>query len=566
MDNNAAVMVRAALIMNARDSKKQGMELLEKMIRDNSRRQNEIYLKLFPPVRPDRDATHISSLIDKKSAELMRLHDAIKTHEADLNASVSLSQLRKDCATTYAELERLRSLLSPIRILPVELLGEIFLLASATKKASLSTLIITHVCASWRNIAISKPELWSSLKLEPHHFSSGSRDIFSLAKLWLERSGNQPLRLHIRPEDNPMEIPTGPTPDDLFIQLVHLYCPHFARWQDIFLAYPRFFADDEELFSQIPPDASFRCLESFGLISDGISTSDMTNFPPLLTRAPKLTKVTWVVGLSDRDPSFSYAQLTRLTVGGQYSLERALIMLYYGTDLRSVEFKVSIKRIDIATDFVPVVNESLQQLALTCMGNASVFFELLTLPALQDLQITKAHSWLDTTISWLRQGTFIEFLSRSKCRLTNLVIVDFIMTSEELVILLRLSPSLVRFHIESFRARFVTNRVLEALVYPAEDSVALVSPDAADSSLVICPFLRQLYIVGCLSATDGILARMVESRCPPPPGLARLELGVFGLDSTKSPGDYSRILALNGIHDNVDFTILDESIGSTDGG
>ncbi|KAJ7016976.1 hypothetical protein C8F04DRAFT_1158562 [Mycena alexandri] len=96
----------------------------------------------------------------------------------------------------------LKSTDSPIQRLPVELLHEIFLACFPPLKYTPASrksgpLIVTWVCKSWRDIALSLTKLWSSLALEPRH------DVFhcaylSDARFWLARAGRRKLSLQIR--------------------------------------------------------------------------------------------------------------------------------------------------------------------------------------------------------------------------------------------------------------------------------------------------------------------------------------------------------------------------------
>src|SRR6266545_8237379 len=148
--------------------KKKDVESLEQKLRENLRKQDEIYLKLFPPVRPDRNAAYISTLIEEESAELEHLQDAIRLVGTQLNAlherntlssleqvsiaerTEELAKLKRNHAGTYTYLEHLRSLLSPIRVLPVEILTEIFEYCCDTMNIiSLSSapMLVSHVCS-----------------------------------------------------------------------------------------------------------------------------------------------------------------------------------------------------------------------------------------------------------------------------------------------------------------------------------------------------------------------------------------------------------------------------------
>ncbi|CAK5265507.1 unnamed protein product [Mycena citricolor] len=85
--------------------------------------------------------------------------------------------------------------------LPPELIREIFLLcqpgepyySSKTWTGQvLSPLVLSHVCRRWRAIALSYATLWSTVWVyQP------SQEHIPMVKTWLERSGQQPLTIHI---------------------------------------------------------------------------------------------------------------------------------------------------------------------------------------------------------------------------------------------------------------------------------------------------------------------------------------------------------------------------------
>ncbi|KAJ7292542.1 hypothetical protein C8J57DRAFT_1110514 [Mycena rebaudengoi] len=85
------------------------------------------------------------------------------------------------------------TIISPMRTLPYDILGEIFsytLPRFWSTEMSLSSCVLTHVCRNWRNIVMfSLPMLWSNICIENDH------DIPSLA-IQLERSGSCPLTIH----------------------------------------------------------------------------------------------------------------------------------------------------------------------------------------------------------------------------------------------------------------------------------------------------------------------------------------------------------------------------------
>ena len=555
--------------------KKKDIQSLEQKLRENLRKQDEIHLKLFPPIRPDRNVAYISTLIEEKGVELGHLQDAIwlvgtrldALHERNKSSSSEqvsiaelteeLAKLKRNHAATYTHLEHLRSLLSPIRVLPVEILTEIFEYCCDTMNTiSLSDgpMVVSHVCSSWRAIVIHKCELWSSLKVIPDHFAKKAHGLLPMAKLWLERSGDCPLRLYIKPYD---ALQNALPPSVLFVNLVKLYAPYFTRWKDIVFNYLRFADPYVSLFSGIPDNGSFPFLERFEVYLGSISFEDSRKLPKLFRRAPRLQQIVWISRAFERDPSFPYSQLTTLEVGGDYGISRALEILSEGRRLQSIEISIFILSGAVAAGLAQVVvHMSLTKVTFTCGGDSAVLFDSITLPALQEFHIAKCGPWINSRWS---QPAFLSFLQRSKCSLTSFAIVDYDLTPAKVLEVLRvLSPSLVNVEFEHIRAQYITDNVLTALTYPTGEV------DIEGLSSILCPRLREMRIAGCLSSTDGILADMVESRCHPPnSSLAPLQTGLFGINSNNLPRDKERVMGLNGR--TVGYIVLEERNLSEEG-
>ncbi|THU89872.1 hypothetical protein K435DRAFT_677003, partial [Dendrothele bispora CBS 962.96] len=112
------------------------------------------------------EASQIEQEIVDCSSDIAKYDTEIETLEGVLE-----ELRRKRCEIQRYSDER-RSLLSPIRKLPIEILGEIFaascsgygLLITTNPepegKISAHTLTLSHVCSQWRNFVISTPSLW----------------------------------------------------------------------------------------------------------------------------------------------------------------------------------------------------------------------------------------------------------------------------------------------------------------------------------------------------------------------------------------------------------------------
>ncbi|KAG2015325.1 hypothetical protein CC2G_008608 [Coprinopsis cinerea AmutBmut pab1-1] len=91
-----------------------------------------------------------------------------------------------------------RNKLSPVSRLPAEVLSEIFVWrASPTEKPRMWVPSITHVCASWREIALNFPPLWSTIHGPAQNMGP------SWLATFLERSKGAPLSIHSQIDDFP---------------------------------------------------------------------------------------------------------------------------------------------------------------------------------------------------------------------------------------------------------------------------------------------------------------------------------------------------------------------------
>ena len=89
------------------------------------------------------------------------------------------------------------SLLSPVRCLPFEIFGKIFVYA--TRDRPRHVLNISAVCQLWRDAALSTPMLWSTLELGRH---TTRCNMDNHIDSWIERAHSYPLSLVFRKHDD----------------------------------------------------------------------------------------------------------------------------------------------------------------------------------------------------------------------------------------------------------------------------------------------------------------------------------------------------------------------------
>ncbi|THU78529.1 hypothetical protein K435DRAFT_973497 [Dendrothele bispora CBS 962.96] len=215
----------------------------------------------------DSDVFQIEHAIAECSSDLARYDTEIETLEG------MLEELRSKKDETQRYLEQRRSLLSPIRKMPNEILGEIFaascsdngLLITTVPHAKISapTFALSHVCFLWREIIISTPSLWARMSVDFVH--PREEQTRSLVELYLTRSRPAPLTCKIEALDSDELKYFGVIPPRAGIQkscirTFEFFCLERNRWQNIHLnLHSTFFNILNRMIATAP------LLETFGI-------------------------------------------------------------------------------------------------------------------------------------------------------------------------------------------------------------------------------------------------------------------------------------------------------------
>ncbi|TRM58634.1 hypothetical protein BD626DRAFT_510891 [Schizophyllum amplum] len=154
------------------------------------------------PVPLDMTWTHLPT--EREVAEIPHALSVDEASAATLKEAITktrriLDSLRAkyDLVTTSAA--RKRSLLAPVRRLPVEILTIIITLAISRsfKRKRDSTLVVQHpvlqVCHRWRALALATPRIWNEIVVYPNHDLSWYKTI----RRCLRRSETQPLDIYL---------------------------------------------------------------------------------------------------------------------------------------------------------------------------------------------------------------------------------------------------------------------------------------------------------------------------------------------------------------------------------
>ncbi|KAJ8095503.1 hypothetical protein PM082_023273 [Marasmius tenuissimus] len=128
-----------------------------------------------------------------------------------LDEEISRLQAKRQALKQFVDLHR--ALLSPFRRLPADVWRSIFFralpenaLGLCTYTTKSSPLLPTTICRSWREIAVSTPNLWTSIHIHIPIDSSSTPDLDYITRLrkrkeglkvWLDRSGSLPITVSL---------------------------------------------------------------------------------------------------------------------------------------------------------------------------------------------------------------------------------------------------------------------------------------------------------------------------------------------------------------------------------
>jgi hypothetical protein len=171
------------------------------------------------------EITFVHSVISKADARVAHIDEEVTELQE------MLKHLRAERASLYRYRKRNRAILSPLRRMPPEMLGEIFALTVPSFNAALSgnginmvrsPWLLTQVGSLWRAVSVSTPSLWSRVVID---FKNGYHNPVPLIELQLQRA--QSLKIHFYGSE---------TADSrLQNQLFQLLSEQSLRWEELWL-------------------------------------------------------------------------------------------------------------------------------------------------------------------------------------------------------------------------------------------------------------------------------------------------------------------------------------------
>ncbi|KAJ7019861.1 hypothetical protein C8F04DRAFT_324968 [Mycena alexandri] len=124
----------------------------------------------------------------------------------------------------------------PVLTLPPEIVSEIFLKflpiypGIPPLSGVLSPLLLCRICRQWREIALSTPALWNTIRMDitrPWDDDKAAAQL-ELVRAWLSRSGDYPLSITLTDSSN----------SPLAVQFLHAAVFHCGRWEHVDLFIP----------------------------------------------------------------------------------------------------------------------------------------------------------------------------------------------------------------------------------------------------------------------------------------------------------------------------------------
>ncbi|KAL0063967.1 hypothetical protein AAF712_009157 [Marasmius tenuissimus] len=455
-----------------------------------------------------------------------------------------IQRLRGRQAALKRDVTRYRSLHSPIRKLPPEILRRIFgyacVLDPTVEYPFRSTAFrISSVCNRWREIALQSPELWASLNV-----MLGARSLIPV-RLTVARSQNHPLSLRLTEtwgEDN------------AFKDLFHFLMAQSERW---------LYVDSSEASSDVADMLEDLSLAPL-LESISFAARDVASIFEHVRPAPRLRAVRF---RNEEAPvesfnAFPWGTIRHLDMDydGKLTPVSLFKVLEAGTSLQSLVYRgEATRRIEgfdgspysmFGFDTLGQYVNNLTTFAI-CLGNSQGFYDLLNdvmmwlkLPSLTNFSIRHEETVYDRTKygftvggEWPRD-VIHAFLDCSGCTLTSLTLEGMPLVESDVIALMKVTPSLQSFTLCEMWAsdldmsaglakpppRTAYKTVTQALLKRLE--APIFASDAFSSQSPLLSKLRCLKLgVTHLFDADEVFVNMVRSRWDRPGGAGGTPMG-----------------------------------------
>lgn len=421
-----------------------------------------------------------------------------------------------------------RSAVAPVRRLPVELLVEVFILCLPDGKYIIprptsAPLLLTQVCSSWRDIALSVPALWSSIQIDmdstlsPRHVTT----LASRVAAWLARSAQHHLSIRLFIEDH-LEESLRTVFSQEAIDIVRILFRHVSQWQHIhwYIETPEVLAPARPYTAAVGDTALHSLYIS---VLENMSNDLTMLLNTIMAYSPQLRYYSY--SKDNYAPEFGegileppWASLTHVDLGCFEFVDELLRVFQDAHSLVQCRLDLEImleepyledSLLEIYDPLEAIIsNQSLEVLQVQTGTGLHGFINRLALPNLRELAFDFDSAFLNLNENqrWPEwsQSPFSDFISQSNCLLERLTFQNMRLAEDDLLACLELTSSSLQFlSVTDAGIDTVKDAVLRRLYYTTTPN---------DTVSYLCPRLETLIMRNCCRCSDGAFAAMVESR------------------------------------------------------
>ncbi|KAF9059701.1 hypothetical protein BDP27DRAFT_1340957 [Rhodocollybia butyracea] len=472
---------------------------------------------------------------DEVTSVLENIQRDLEDYESEI---YRLERLRQEKERLEQYATRLRSLLSPFRKVPDEILRRIFddccdmnsfrvvhprnWLPVHTSQAlrSKPALVISSVCSRWRRNALSMPVIWSRISLywdiqAAEYCKDEHAEMFFPLSNFLDRSQQCPMTVNLEIDDYPFSTPgvLHPLLEQLFVQIV--------RWQDFSFDCMEY-SFQKLLDCDRIPSAAFLVLSKLCITDYYVDDNDLV---PFLDTAPNLQSLR-LGDVFDGVPRVlkNYSQLSHLDFCPRWTDIQNLFEIC--PNLSSLRITELLRDCNAVGSTMIICSSRFETLAVRHGGwpsNSSadrLVFPLLNLPSLKTLHLEtckpegNVKGRDERTPEWWYFKPFMAFVQRSSFQLTTFSVQQISICDANLVHILVHLPTLQYLTVDNDDIPQEYSPIsLDFIESLHSYRFSSLRPQAGS----IIPRLRSLRLLNVAAATfnDLSVVEMVQSRWSP---------------------------------------------------
>ncbi|KAF7965171.1 hypothetical protein HWV62_45266, partial [Athelia sp. TMB] len=430
----------------------------------------------------------VHSTLSQMHGDLAALDDAL----AHITSIQTRLLEKRDAMQAFSD--KLKVLISPTRITPPEIYAEIFSYLKGDYRDEISahartgSLLPTHVCQQWREIALSIPSLWNNVYI--NHGDSDTELIHEseveCVTTWLARAKDCPLSVNLQRQISwwdDLEFES----DDVWNEIFEILVQNSHRWRHAILL-PRSAADFSGLRNNLPllEVLEFKC----PLGGRAIIAGNAFEF------APRLRSVTLFAGNIHILP---WAQLNVFITDLVLTIQYSLTSLQKMPNLVSLSTEIFYQEPE-ASEFIntPLKMTKLENLSVVETKEFSInhYLKSLTLPSLKSIKLSSNSGPADGAPDdqWIPAAVYM--IQRSACSIKSFEIDSAIWNGQStLGDFLRVTPQLETLII-GWNTQYDFGRAVRLLLAPfGMSSVPCLAPKLQHLNLLCrSPFEPQAFV------------------------------------------------------------------------